>query len=275
MIVSLSATGRANPARCKQRGGIGELDRGRHARADPALLGELRLEQRGAQLDERIAAEHRGQQQPVRLQRPAQLNERARQIGGPVQHQIAGDQVEARIAKRQQLGVDGDSRTGRAGEEPRRRLGGDDKPGTVPRGEDAGEAAVAGAEIERHDKFPVDDIEPVNEPVGDLGMEKIDRTAACRAVAMKAPGAAVEQRDRGSVGLLHSLPIDARRLSPMMGGDAVRRNPACPLSPDRARRHRRRPAAALPRLRCDGRRAGCAVRPMLEGDDIFRAAVVQ
>ncbi len=92
-----------------------------------------------------------------------------------MQHQRAEDQVKARIPERQQLGVGGDARARRAGEKLHRRLGSDDTLDAPPRGQRMGETAVAGPQIERHGKFPVHDIEPVNQPIGNFGMEKIDR----------------------------------------------------------------------------------------------------
>src|SRR5207253_9475940 len=48
-----------------------------------------------------------------------------------------------------------------------------------------------------------------------------------------------------------------------------------PVTADRPRRRRWRVAAALLVLRRDRRRTGCAVRPMLERDQLLRAAVVR
>jgi hypothetical protein len=60
----------------------------------------------------------------------------------------------------------------------------------------------------------------------------------------------------------------------MMHCDATRRDHQAANAPLRPRSGRRGIAAALSRLRHDGRRAGCAVRPLLVGDEFLRAAVV-
>jgi len=73
----------------------------------------------------------------------------------------------------------------------------------APRGERTRKPAVAGAKIERHGKFPVDDIEPVDQPVGDFGMQEIDRSTARRTVAVSPPGVTVEEGVRLQVGWRH------------------------------------------------------------------------
>src|SRR5437899_2375586 len=69
----------------QQRRDIGKVGGRRYARARPALLDQLGFEQRGAQLGEGAAAQHRREKQPVGSQNPAQLDERPGQITDPVQ----------------------------------------------------------------------------------------------------------------------------------------------------------------------------------------------
>ena len=59
-----------------------------------------------------LAAQHRREQQPVRFQSAAQLRQRAGQVADPMQRQIARRQIEACLAKRDQLGVGDDARPG-------------------------------------------------------------------------------------------------------------------------------------------------------------------
>ena len=112
-----------------------------------------------------------------------------------MQDQIADDEIEAPVAKRRQLGIGRDALALRQSEGPDRRFGHDDALRARPLRQPAGEDAVARAEIEHIGKFPVDQVEAVEQPLGDFVMQKIDR-ARRRAVAVGAPGAAIEQRGR-------------------------------------------------------------------------------
>ena len=54
------------------------------------------------------AAEHRREKQPARFENAAELDQSAGQIADPVQGQRADDEVEAAVAKRDEIGVGGD-----------------------------------------------------------------------------------------------------------------------------------------------------------------------
>ena len=78
-------------------------------RARPALGGQKRR----PQLVERVAAEQRGQHQPVRLQGAPRLDQRARRVVGEVQRQGRDDEVHAVVAERQGLLVGDDAEPAR------------------------------------------------------------------------------------------------------------------------------------------------------------------
>ena len=67
VIVSLSATGSAYPARCSSAAASPSSIDGDTRGLTPPSSFQLGLEQRGAQFDQRLPAEHRREQQPVRL----------------------------------------------------------------------------------------------------------------------------------------------------------------------------------------------------------------
>jgi hypothetical protein len=53
--------------------------------------------------------------------------------------------------------------------------------------------SIAGAEIERDRKLPLDQIEPVEQSLGNLDMQKIHPALPRCALAMRPPGAPVEE----------------------------------------------------------------------------------
>ena len=126
----------------------------------------------------------------------AQLDQRAGQVGDPMQCQGADREVEARVAKRHQLGVGGDPQAGGLRQEAEGGLGGDDEFDTRPQRQRLRQPALTRAEIEHCPKSPADIVEAVGQPLGDFGMQKIDAALPRGALAVQAPGAAVEQHDR-------------------------------------------------------------------------------
>jgi hypothetical protein len=66
-----------------------------------------------------------------------------------------------------------------------------------------GRSAVAGAEIERDRKPPPHIVEAVEEALGRLVMQEIDRTLPRRPVAMTPPGKPVEGQRRIGVRRIH------------------------------------------------------------------------
>ena len=91
------------PGALQQRGAIAQIGKRRYARRGTAGLLRLRLGQGTAQLRQRAQRRQAGQQQPVRPQRAAQLDQRAGQVVHPVQRQAGDDQVEAGRRERQEL----------------------------------------------------------------------------------------------------------------------------------------------------------------------------
>ncbi len=135
----------------------------------------------------------RREKQPVRLDDPAQLDQRAGQIGDPMQRQRADREIEARRAERQQLRV-GDDRQRRARpQKARGRVGGDDPLDPRPSGERPRQRAAVRAQIEHRAELPTDIVEPVDDPFGDLGVQEIDAGPPRRALAVQPPGPAIEQ----------------------------------------------------------------------------------
>jgi hypothetical protein len=49
------------------------------------------------------------------------------------------------------------------------------------------------AQIEHRAESPADIVEPVDDPLGDLAVQEIDRAAPRRALAVQPPGPAIEQ----------------------------------------------------------------------------------
>jgi hypothetical protein len=68
-----SATGRAKPARCNRAGGVAQLREGRDAGREAAAQRRLGFRQRLPQRLQRAEAGERGEEQPVRRQRAADL----------------------------------------------------------------------------------------------------------------------------------------------------------------------------------------------------------
>jgi predicted amidophosphoribosyltransferase len=84
---------------------IGERrDAGRYSGLDLGLGGGKGL----PQLGERLPAEKRGEKKPVRLERAADLDERARQVVDDMEREQGDDEIERSVAKRQSLLVGDD-----------------------------------------------------------------------------------------------------------------------------------------------------------------------
>jgi hypothetical protein len=70
---------------------------------------------------------------------------------------------------------------------------------------------LIGPEVEDGAELPADIVEPLDQPVGDFGVQKPNTAAARRALAVKAPGTPVKQCGRVVLGGRHSV------LSPVAG----------------------------------------------------------
>ena len=107
---------------------------------------------------------------------------------------LACGEIEAAAPKRHEFGIDRDSHAPVATQEGNARIGGDDPLGSRPLFECAGQRACVRAEIKGDAKSSPDVAEPVDQPAGGNGMQKIDAPAARRALAMQPPRPTVEQR---------------------------------------------------------------------------------
>jgi len=92
----------------QQAGEIARIGERRDARAGTILDLAFGFEQRDAQRPERLSGEEIDEQQPVRLQDVAQLQQRAGQIVDPVKGEAAGDEIEARRREGQGFEIDGE-----------------------------------------------------------------------------------------------------------------------------------------------------------------------
>ena len=147
------------------------------------------------QLPQGPAAEQGRQQQPVGLQDMAQLQERAGQVVGPVQAERAHDQVEAAGAERQRLGLADQAHAVLAGEAPGR-VERDDVGRLPGLGQQFGQAAVAGTQVQHPDEAMAHVVQSVGQPFlhGTVQEARIGREQR-RALAMTAHGGAVEDDD--------------------------------------------------------------------------------
>src|SRR5262249_60803185 len=174
----------------------GELEGGGDPGANASLLGEFGLEQSGTQLDQRAPAEHRRQQQPSGLEDQAKLHQSAGQIAHPMQGKRADRKVEARLAKRNKLGIGGHLIPRAACQKFERRVGSNNPLDPWPAHERTRQRAALGAGIESRTKSPSDIFKAVDEPAGYFGMEEVDAAAPCSPVSMHSPSVTVEQDDR-------------------------------------------------------------------------------
>ncbi len=96
----------------------------------PPRISSSARQQRRPQLVQRPPAQRDADEQAVRLQRPADLDQRAGQIVDPVQRQRRDDEVERPVGERQRLLVACNAQRRR--QEGRRKVGGDDVADAVP-----------------------------------------------------------------------------------------------------------------------------------------------
>ena len=93
----------------QQRAQFAHIGERRHARRDAAFDLALGLREGFAQFGQAVAADQRGQKQAVRLERAADLDQRAGQVIDKLQRQRRDDQIERAVGKRQGLLVGGDA----------------------------------------------------------------------------------------------------------------------------------------------------------------------
>ena len=89
----------------QQRADVAQIGKRRNARRHAALAFGLGRGKGLPQLGQRVAADHRRQQQPVGLQRAADLREHAGQIVDELQRQRGDDEVERLRLQRQRLAI--------------------------------------------------------------------------------------------------------------------------------------------------------------------------
>ena len=94
---------KCKPGPLQQRADIAQIRKRRHARRDTALAFGLGRRERLPQLGERIAADHGREQQPIRLQRAADLREHAGQIVDKLEGERRQHQIKRGIRKREPL----------------------------------------------------------------------------------------------------------------------------------------------------------------------------
>ena len=82
----------------QQRAQLAQIGERRNPRRDAALDLGLGLREGLAQLGQRVAAEQRRQEQAVRLERAADLHQRARQVVDELQRQRRDDEIERAVA---------------------------------------------------------------------------------------------------------------------------------------------------------------------------------
>ena len=102
-----------------------------------------------------------------------------------MQFQHADDEVEAAVAKRDEIGLGRDPHSAEPREEAEGRVGGDHPLDPRPARECARERTVVRAEVERHAKLPFDIVEALDQPIGDFRMQELDAAAARRTVAVR------------------------------------------------------------------------------------------
>lgn len=142
---------------------------------------------------QRLAGEERGEEEPVRLQRAPELDERARKVVGPVERRKRDHRIEARGRDRQEVGLGDEPHRPRGAHQRLRRIHVDemsDLPASAQRG---GEQSSPRAHHERRPEGAPHLVETLDELFGDFGEEEV---VALGAGAMGAQRAAIEHHDR-------------------------------------------------------------------------------
>ena len=178
------------PGALQQRGAVAQIGERRHPRRGAAGQCRLGLGQRLAQFRQRAERRQARQQQPVRTQREAQLDQRARQVVDPVQRQARHHQIEAARRERQELLVRRHRRPAVQRRHRRRQV--------AAHHLDAARAQqrrhhAAPADIQRLGEPPRRVVQPVEQPLGRVAQHVGDAAHRARgAVAMAPHGATVE-----------------------------------------------------------------------------------
>ena len=108
----------------------------------------------------------------------------------------ADRKIKAGVMKREQFRVGGDWDGRSLCSQDESGFGGDDTLDPRSMGERPRQRAVVRAEIEHRAELAANIVEPVDDPLGDLDMQKVDAPATRRTLAVQPPSAAIEQRCR-------------------------------------------------------------------------------
>ncbi len=123
-----------------------------------------------------LAAQHGAEEQPVVLQRLADLDERAGQVVHPVQAEHAHDQVEAAGREGQPLLVRRQHGPSAGGGHPghgRRKVALDQKLYAAAPADEVRQSAVAAAQVERPGEAALDVVQPIGDPLADLAVQEV------------------------------------------------------------------------------------------------------
>jgi hypothetical protein len=121
------------------------------------------------------------------------LRQSTGEIADPVESESADEKIEASLAEWDKIGIGDDPHALALRQERERRVGGDNPFHVWSPTQRAGHGTVVDAEIECAPEWPADVVEALDEPVGDLGMKKVDASDPCRPVAMHPQGATIEE----------------------------------------------------------------------------------
>src|SRR5438477_11385912 len=113
-----------------------------------------------------------------------------------MQNEGADRKLEARLAKRNKLGIGGDSIPRAARQKSERGVGSDHPLDSWLMRERARQRATLGADIERRAKSPAEIFEALDEPACHFGVQELDAAAARGAVTVHSPSVTVEEGDR-------------------------------------------------------------------------------
>ena len=183
------------PGALQQASGIAQVRERRDARAEPALDLALGGGKSLAQLPERAAAQHAGEEEPVRLQDAPDLDQRARQIVHPVQAHRAQHEIEGAGRKRQSFLVGDDGGTLRPPRKPQADVRAHQSADGTVRAQGCRDLVAVAAEIEGQRKGAAHIVEPLDDTAGDLPLEEsLVAPTKGRTLPPSAQGRAVENQ---------------------------------------------------------------------------------
>ena len=196
---------RQREARALQQGaGVAQIGERRDARRDAVLDLGLGRGEGLAQLDQGVAADERGEEQPVRLERAPDLHQRARQIVDELQRERGDHEIERGVAERQRFLVGGNRQSGTHGTRAGERIGGDDRADLAARGEHAAYGVGRRAEIDGEIEVPQHRRETLGDILGNAIDQKGRRRARGGAGAARAQEPTVEHVTMCGLGICHA-----------------------------------------------------------------------